>query len=136
MCNSKHGRVPIKAPNGSWARDRGETVCTNSVRRPMEEVDGTIVVWILEHLLQEDVVVEILAVVRRLAESEAASSVAHVGAAEAELRRVRAEITRTTTVLVATDAAPDAVTGRSSTGKRACGTFGFASTPPGRSPRH
>lgn len=59
----KSGQEIIMAYGCSWHRERGDSVCDNSFKRPVREVDQQVIGWFQEKILREEVVLE---VIRRL----------------------------------------------------------------------
>jgi site-specific DNA recombinase len=106
----RQGREPIPVYQCGWARDRGDTVCRNRLKRPTDEINGAIVGWILDRVLSDDVLDAILATMKRVHVSEVATPASPLAPIEAELRKVNAEIQRLATAIATTDTAPDALT--------------------------
>ena len=106
MTNGKSSYTPIKVYTCSYRRTRGETVCSNSSRRPVEVVNRLVVDWILEHALSEQILVDtLLEIRRRLAERSTASSTA-LPQLEKEASGLRIEINRLVAAITSTDKAP------------------------------
>lgn len=109
---------PIKVNNGrvsydtvkvyacAWHRDRGDTVCSNGLRRPVETVDHAMVDWLHEHVLREEVIAEALQHLRRSLAERANTTDGAVPELEAQVRTVKAELDRLGAALVATDDKP------------------------------
>ncbi len=64
VSRAKHGAATINVYLCGWARDRGDTVCTNKLRRPVEELDGAVLGWIARHVLDPAVVAVALQTMR------------------------------------------------------------------------
>jgi len=106
VTNGKSSYTPIKVYTCSYRRTRGETVCSNSSRRPVEVVNRLVVDWILEHALSEQILVDtLLEIRRRLAERSTASSTA-LPQLEKEAAGLRVEINRLVAAITSTDKAP------------------------------
>ncbi len=107
VINGKDGRSIIKVYACAWHRDRGDSVCTNTTRRPVDAVDESVTAWIRENILNEGVVAAVLAKVRQQVEDAAlgtASDADTEGATlERELARLENEIARLTSALATTD---------------------------------
>lgn len=93
VSNKKHGKENIRAYLCSRARDRGPTVCTAKLRRPVAEVEGAIITWFRAHVLDDAFIEETLAEVRLQLELRATGPDPRVAIA-AELRRVEGEAER------------------------------------------
>lgn len=107
--SKRHGKVDIKTYLCAWARDRGPTVCTSSLRRPVEELDDAITAWLREHVLDDSFVGEVLGTVRRQMEALATAPDPRE-ALESELRRTEIEIERLGDAIARCDAGvPDAL---------------------------
>lgn len=99
--SSKWGTVRVKVYSCAYARKRGRAVCTNTLRRPIDGIDGAVADWIRDNVLREEVVIEVLRVVReRLAERT--STAGHdLGRLEAEAKKVAGEIDHLVDAIVA-----------------------------------
>jgi hypothetical protein len=63
-----NGRVSyetVKVYACAWHRDRGDAVCSNGLRRPVEPVNQAMIEWLKEHVLREEVIAEALKELRR-----------------------------------------------------------------------
>jgi hypothetical protein len=54
----KIGSNAVKVYACSWHRTKGNAVCSNTVRRPVDDVDRSVVDWIREHVLREELIIE------------------------------------------------------------------------------
>lgn len=88
VSNTKHGTALIRAYLCTRARSKRGDACSNTLRRPVEELDSAVVNWIREHVLNPALVEAIIARTRSLAEASAPTSDAR-----------RDELTRTVTDL-------------------------------------
>lgn len=107
MCvaNSRHGSQTIPAYACAYHRERGNTVCTNATRRPVELVDGAVVESLLE-LLTEEMIVRVVKGVRaRIAEASNRSET-ELPELERQASRLRAEIRRLGEAIVSTATPP------------------------------
>ena len=109
VTNRKWGQSNIKVYVCAWHRTRGEAVCTNSFARPVDAVDGAVIEWIQENLLQERMVLVALKKLRARLEQRARTSHHEIPKLEAEARKLKTEIDRLTNALVSTDDKPEAV---------------------------
>jgi site-specific DNA recombinase len=75
-----------------YNHDRGKAVCTNTLRRPVEEIDARIVEWIRANILQEGVVKHVVGEVRRRIKKQAKTQDADVGRLDAQIAKVREEV--------------------------------------------
>ncbi|MBK8936876.1 MAG: recombinase zinc beta ribbon domain-containing protein [Polyangiaceae bacterium] len=53
VANGKAGTVPIRVYTCAYHRDRGEAVCGNKLRRPVDAVDEQPIGWLQENVLSE-----------------------------------------------------------------------------------
>lgn len=65
VLNSRDGLVPIKVYVCAYRRDRGETVCANKMRRPVERVNDAVIAWVQANILSEELVLDSLEKVRQ-----------------------------------------------------------------------
>ena len=107
--NGRVGYETVKVYACSWHRDRGETVCSNSLRRPVETVDRTVVDWLQANVLREEVIVEALRELRRRLAERAKTTDNDLPELQEQVRTVKAEIDRLGAALLATDDKPHAV---------------------------
>lgn len=105
VSNRRQGKVNIKVYSCLWRRDRGESICTNSLRRPVEVVDGVLVRWIQKNVLSEGVMLAVLARVRERLAEHAKTSTGETATMEAELARLDREIKRLVAVAASLDEA-------------------------------
>lgn len=96
----------------AWARDRGRSVCTNTVRRPTEELDGTLLGWIRRAVLTGPVVDEILSMARARIDALATVPDQRREGMVKELARVEAEAERIADAITRADAAPETLVRR------------------------
>jgi site-specific DNA recombinase len=92
----------------AWSKSRGPEVCTNRVRRPIDDLEAPLVSMFRDAL--KPAMSRALVEIRRILEADAGPTSNPVEGLEGELRRVQAEITRITNAIVTTDAAPEALT--------------------------
>lgn len=86
--SSKVGQGLVKVYSYNHARKRG--TCANKMRRPVEPIDSAVIDWIQSNVLTEQVVIEVLAIVRkRLAERAKSSGtdLAKLGQEQARLQK-------------------------------------------------
>jgi DNA invertase Pin-like site-specific DNA recombinase len=94
----------------AWARDRGEAVCANRVRRPAKEMEGALVDWIRANVLSPAVIKRVLVETRRIVEARSSAPEPVVGPLEREAKRLQSEINRIATAIATTDMKPEALT--------------------------
>jgi hypothetical protein len=70
---------------------RGNAVCPVTVYQRMEDVEGALVEYLQEHMLNERVLEQVLGEIREQIAAQLPKREADVSALEAELRNVRAE---------------------------------------------
>src|SRR4051812_44872634 len=51
VANGRDGQRPIKVYVCGWHRDRGDTVCDNSLRKRVDDVDTVVLDWIRDRVL-------------------------------------------------------------------------------------
>ena len=115
VSRAKHGTTQRAVYLCGWARDRGHTVCTNHLRRPVEELDDAIVSWMERHLLTPAVVDVALAHMRRVVEAYDQTPATTREATAEALRDAEREAERITDVLARTDTPPDRLLARLAT---------------------
>ena len=103
-CASCGGRLAVTNGRSSYEavkvyvcanfREKGPTACSNSLRRPVPVVDAAVLSWIEENILNELIVAQVLAEVRRRLQERAASSGPQVDELEAQAKKLRAEIAK------------------------------------------
>ncbi len=98
VANSKQGARIIKVYSCLWHRDRGDAVCTNNTRRPVEVVDAALVQWIRENVLTEGVALAALAELRQRLAARVKSGTSEAATVEAEIGKLDREIKRLVTV--------------------------------------
>lgn len=109
MSNGRDGTRSIKVYGCGWHRDRGNAVCSNTLRRPVATTDEAVIAWIEEHVLREDLILDVLAEVRRRLADRVKTQDAELPRLASQAKQLRAEIDRFTESLLAADAKPDAV---------------------------
>jgi site-specific DNA recombinase len=108
VSGGKDGTKPIKVYGCGWHRDRGDSVCANTLRRPVAGVDEALIAWVHENVLREDLILDVLAEVRRRV-AERSRSNDEMPRLAKEVRRLEAEIETFTNALLATDAKPASI---------------------------
>ena len=111
VSNSKVGQRQVKVYGCAYHRDRGNSVCQNAMRRPVDTVDAMVIGWLRQNVLVEGIVGEVLKEVRARIVERAASSGEEKPRLAAEARNLRQEIERLTAALAQADGtdAPGAV---------------------------
>jgi site-specific DNA recombinase len=109
VSNGKSGQKVIKVYGCSWYRNRGDAVCKNTVRRPVDAVDEAVVGWLKENVLSEALVAETLREVRRRLTQRAKESSSEIPELEREVRRLKVEAQRLAKALATTDEKPEAI---------------------------
>jgi site-specific DNA recombinase len=105
-CSECHGSIQVKQANhGSeqtkfyicgWHNDRGTSVCSNKLRRPVAEVDAAVIEWIQSNVLNEERIAEIFQEVRRRIAERLKTSNVDLPRLEAEARELREQLARLT----------------------------------------
>lgn len=109
VSNGKSGQTVIKVYGCSWHRNRGDAVCGNTLRRPVDAVDEAVVGWLKDNVLSEALVLETLREVRRRLTERSRESSSEIPELEREVRRLKVEAQRLTTALATTDEKPEAI---------------------------
>lgn len=99
----------VPAYKCAWHRDRGNTVCTNTLRRPVAAVDRAVIAWIQEHVLSERVVRAVLRGLRAALDAAANPAASTRERLEGEARRLRGELARLAAAVAATSAPIEAL---------------------------
>ncbi len=73
---------------------RGPEVCSSSLRRPVEAVDGAVVDYLIKNVLTEDVVADALRILRQRLTDRMRTTAAELKPLEDEARALRTEIDR------------------------------------------
>jgi site-specific DNA recombinase len=109
VTNGKSSYETIKVYTCSYSRDRGKTVCSNTLRRPIETVNRAVIEWISSNVLSESVVLAALNQLRVQLAERAKTTTSDVPELEKERGRLRVEIDRLVLALATTDQPPEAV---------------------------
>ncbi|HRI70877.1 MAG TPA: recombinase family protein, partial [Polyangium sp.] len=96
----------VRVYNCAWHRDRGATVCTNGLRRPIEAVDAALLKWIRTNVLRENVIVEALDDLRQRFIEHAQTASIEGPALTQEADKLHAEIERLSEAIMSTTDAP------------------------------
>lgn len=102
-------RVGQRVYGCAWHRNRGDSVCGNTLRRPVEEVDAAVLDAIRQDVLREELVVETLRQVRLRLADRAKAAMTDAPELEREARKLRAELDRLVQALASTDEKPGVV---------------------------
>lgn len=109
VCNARQGRQNIRVYGCRWRKDRGASVCSNSLHQPVERVDAFVVGYLRHHILTERVVEEICGVVRERLQDRQQHVPDELAAMRAEADAVRREVANLTSALASAAAQPVAV---------------------------
>ncbi len=107
--NGKDGAQKIKVYVCSWHRNRGNEVCANSLRRPVQAINSAVVGWIQDNVLREDLVLDVLQEVRRRLADQAKSVDRELPGHQAEIQRFKIELDRLTAALASGDEKPGTI---------------------------
>lgn len=107
--NTMSGKKTIRSYRCAWAHDRGPTVCTNTMHRPADEMEGAVLGWIREVALAPGVITRVLHHLRELSQRTDDPTATAIERLESEHRRVTAEIGRLTAALATSDEPPDSI---------------------------
>lgn len=94
VMSAKHGGETVKLYGCSHNHNRGETVCKNTLKRPMLDVDAALVDWVQTNVLSETVIGAVLTEVRKRLAARSEQPNAERDELEAEARRLRGELDR------------------------------------------
>jgi site-specific DNA recombinase len=89
--NGKATQTPIKVYLCGYYQDRA--ACSNSLRRPVDDVNAKCVAWLKDRLLREEVVLDILAEVRHRVAEQTTDAGSEIGQLEEQVTALRREIT-------------------------------------------
>jgi site-specific DNA recombinase len=109
MTNGKSSYQAVKVCACSYNRDRGKTVCTNTLRRPVDIVNQSVVDWIKSNVLSEELTLEVLKQLRHRLAERAKLTTSDVPQLEKEAVQLRTEINRLVQALASTDQKPEAI---------------------------
>ncbi|AUX43692.1 uncharacterized protein SOCE26_051440 [Sorangium cellulosum] len=109
VTNGKSSYEPIKVYACSYSRDRGKTVCANTLRRPVDAVNQALIDWIKSNVLSEELILEVLKQLRQRLAERAKTTTSDVPQLEKEATRLRTEIDRLVLALASTDQKPEAL---------------------------
>lgn len=107
--NGKSGKTTIKVYSCARHRDRGDSVCKNSLRRPVEGVDEAVVKWVEQNVLREGIVLETIAEVRRRLSSKDGSAEREIHDLEDHIKKLEREIRKATDDLFDSEFKPKSV---------------------------
>lgn len=104
VANSKSGPRIIKVYTCGWRRDRGASVCKNTMRRPMTLVNEAVVTELRDKVLTERMVRLVLSKLRTIAREQTVTRDERLPAMEDEARQLRRELDNLTGALAAAPA--------------------------------
>jgi hypothetical protein len=102
VVGSRDGKNPIKAYACAYWYDRGETVCTNAHRRPVERVNEAVMGWVQANILSEELVLDSLKKIRQRLLARARSQSNDLPKLEAKAAKLRAELSNLVDILAVT----------------------------------
>jgi site-specific DNA recombinase len=103
VLNSRDGLLPIKVYVCGYRRDRGETVCANKMRRPVERVSEAVIAWVQANILSEELILDSLEKVRqRLVARAKTTGTSEVLQLESRAAKLRAELGNLVDILAST----------------------------------
>ena len=109
VSNAKVSYDNVRAYGCSYHRSRGDEVCKNTLRRPMETVNEAVIGWIQQNMLSEEVILEVLQEVRRRLAERAKMTTTDTPRLQQEAAQLRAEISRLVGALAATEHKPEPI---------------------------
>jgi Recombinase zinc beta ribbon domain/Recombinase len=90
--NGREGEKPIKVYACAYRRDRGESVCSNKLRRPVEDVNAAVLRWVEANVFTEELLLESLKKVRTRLAKRVKEVVSDMPQLEGRAAKLRAEI--------------------------------------------
>lgn len=90
--SAKWGGKTIKLYACKYNRSRGRSVCTNGLRRPVEEVDAAIIDHVRRNILSEAVVIEVVREIRHRLKERSKTTGPDLAKLEEQARKLRNEI--------------------------------------------
>jgi site-specific DNA recombinase len=109
VVNGRDGKVNVKMYACAYHRERGDAVCTNKARRPVEAVDRGIIDWLVRKVIDNKFVVAAVRELRRRFAGRARRAKTEAPALEREASKLRREIQHLVTAIAAATDKPDAV---------------------------
>ena len=95
----RDGKRSIRVYACGRRKDCGDTVCTNSLRKPVDHVDGLVIDWIRTKVLREEIVVQVLRELRARLADRAKSTDAETPAIEEQVGKLKGEIANLTAAI-------------------------------------
>lgn len=93
----------IKVYSCNYHRDRGDAVCGNRLRRPVETMDDAVLGWLERNVLHEQIVLEVLDELKSRLASRAARLPEELLQAQTEASALKKELRRLTEALALAD---------------------------------
>jgi site-specific DNA recombinase len=109
VINGHAGKASVKMYCCNYHRERGDAVCKNKSRRPVETVDRIVTDWLTKEVLNETFVLMALKELRRRFASRARKATVEVPPLEREAARLKVEIDRLVNALATASEKPDVV---------------------------
>lgn len=99
VVNGKQGKKPIKVYACNYHRDRGNAVCRNTLRRTVQVMDQAVIGWIQEHVLTEQMLLDVLGELKRRVVTRVDTTPTEAVALQKEIAELGHEIGRMTEAL-------------------------------------
>jgi DNA invertase Pin-like site-specific DNA recombinase len=109
VLGGRDGKKPIKVYGCANHHDAGGAVCANTLRKPVDLVDATVVDWLQETILTEEFVVRALRMIRRRLAERLQTMDDDTPRLDAEAQRLKGEIDKLAQALLATDEKPHTI---------------------------
>ena len=90
--NGREGEKPIKVYACAYRRDRGESVCSNKLRRPVHDVNNAVLRWVEANVFTEELLLDSLKKVRARLAKRVKEVVSDMPQLEGRAAKLRAEI--------------------------------------------
>ena len=107
VANHRIGTETVKVYTCAYHRERGNSVCDSTVRRPVSGVNSAVVEWIKDNVFHEELIVETLKVIHRRLRERSAATTTDVPTIEEEARELRVEIDRLVSAIATTAQPPE-----------------------------
>lgn len=91
--SSRFGKDPVKVYHCGYHHDRGNAVCTNTLRRPVAEIDSLVLSWITKRFLTDDMIRLVMKTLReRIEERSTANTSSEIPGLEEQSAQLSKEI--------------------------------------------
>ena len=109
VLNGRDGKKPIKVYGCAKHHDAGGAVCPNTLRKPVELVDQTVIDWLQETILTEQFIVRALRKIRQRLSERLVTMDGDTPRLQAEAQKLEGEIDKLARALLSTDDKPQTI---------------------------